>query len=84
MSEPPYPYLDIGVVVGTWDTTAIVYPDTGFEGGLMIPIGVGREIVASPGETEFLLPAKVTTDGTGRATDCFGRLLGLPAARVLN
>lgn len=58
MSELPYPYIDIGIVVGTWDATAHVCPDTGFEGGLMIPIGVGREILASPSETPFLLPGR--------------------------
>jgi hypothetical protein len=58
MSELPYPFIDIGIVVGTWDTTAHVYPDTGFEGGLMIPAGVGREILASPSEAPYLLPGR--------------------------
>lgn len=72
MSEAlPYPYLDIGIVVGTWQTTAHVYPDTGFEGGLMIPAGVGREVLASPSDAQFMLPGRYVVEAplwTGRVS----------------
>jgi predicted aspartyl protease len=48
MSEIPYPWIEFSLTIGTWDVADLAYPDTGFEGGLLIPAGVGREILASP------------------------------------
>jgi predicted aspartyl protease len=56
---PAYPLLELVLEVGTWETDAEAYPDTGFEGGLCIPIGVGREILAAP----FMTPLRLA-DGS--------------------
>jgi predicted aspartyl protease len=34
--------------VGTWDTELTLFPDTGFDGGVAIPAGAAREVLASP------------------------------------
>ena len=36
--------------VGTWSTEVELYADTGFEGGVVIPHGVAREILADPSD----------------------------------
>ena len=43
---PAYPLLEFGLSIGTWETADYAYPDTGCESGLIIPVGVGREVVA--------------------------------------
>lgn len=48
---PAYPLLEFVLSVGTFDLSGEAYPDTGFEGGIAIPVGVGREIIAAPFET---------------------------------
>ncbi len=48
MSEIPYPWIEFGLSIGTWDVADLAYPDTGFDGGLLIPAGTGREVLASP------------------------------------
>ena len=48
MSDIPYPWVEFSLTIGTWDVDDLAYPDTGFEGGLLIPVGVGREVLASP------------------------------------
>jgi len=55
MGEAPYPWIEFSVTVGTWDLVELAYPDTGFEGGLLIPAGVGREVLASPNLTPLRL-----------------------------
>ncbi len=49
MSEPPYPWVEFGLTIGTWDVADLAYQDTGFEGGLLIPARMGREVLVSPG-----------------------------------
>lgn len=44
-NDLPYPWIEFVLTIGTWDVVDAAYPDTGFEGGLLIPSGVGREIV---------------------------------------
>jgi predicted aspartyl protease len=48
MSEIPYPWIEFSLSIGTWDVADLAYPDTGFDGGLLIPTGSGREVLASP------------------------------------
>jgi hypothetical protein len=50
-----YPLVEFVLTVGGWDTEGEALPDTAFEGGLAIPVGVGREIVADPARTELVL-----------------------------
>src|SRR5687767_3129849 len=45
---PEYPYLEFLLAIGSWETGGEAYPDTGFEGGLAIPLGMAREILADP------------------------------------
>ena len=47
MNAAPYPWIEFSLTIGTWDIDDRAYPDTGFEGGLLIPAGVGREVLAS-------------------------------------
>src|SRR5947207_12751947 len=54
-TDRPFPWIEFGVSIGTWDLVDYAYPDTGFEGGLLIPAGVGREIVASPDRVPLCL-----------------------------
>jgi predicted aspartyl protease len=53
--ERPYPYLEFTLSIGTWDLIDDAYPDTGFDGGLIIPAGVGREILSSPAVIPLVL-----------------------------
>src|SRR5690349_7278707 len=55
MSEIPYPWIEFSLTIGTWDVADLAYPDTGFDGGLLVPIGVGREVLASPTWTPLRL-----------------------------
>ena len=48
---PNYPHLEFALWIGTWSTEDIAYPDTGFEGGLTVPLGVVREVLAEPDTT---------------------------------
>ena|SRR5687767_2842614 len=43
-----YPYCEIVISIGTWNFGEEAYLDTGFEGGLLIPEYLHREILASP------------------------------------
>src|SRR5688500_18038629 len=45
---PDYPRLELMLSIGTWDATLEAHPDTAFEGGLSIPQGMGREVLAEP------------------------------------
>src|SRR5438067_8127552 len=45
---PPYPLIELELRVGTWDTSEWFLPDTGYDGGVAIPAGVAREILAEP------------------------------------
>jgi len=47
MDAPAYPLLEFVLTIAACDISGSAYPDTGFEGGLIIPVGVGRELVAS-------------------------------------
>ena len=62
MSESgSYPCIELILTIGTWDLDAFATLDTGFDGGLLIPIGVGREFrveVAAIG-SRFLLGREV-------------------------
>jgi predicted aspartyl protease len=51
----PYPWIEFGLTIGTFDVSDLAYPDTGFDGGLLVPAGVGREILASPTWTPLRL-----------------------------
>jgi predicted aspartyl protease len=66
----PYPLLEFVLSVGTWDTAGEAYPDTGFEGGLAIPLGVGREILAEPD----LIPLRLADRSTVEADSWSGEL----------
>jgi predicted aspartyl protease len=61
--DPVYPMVEFGLTVGTWDTVAFGHLDTGFDGGLIIPIGVGRDILSRSYWTLLELPdgTRVTT-----------------------
>jgi predicted aspartyl protease len=48
MDETPYPWIEFSLTIGAWDVVDLAYLDTGFEGGLLVPAGVGREVLASP------------------------------------
>jgi hypothetical protein len=48
MSETSYPWVEYSLTIGTWDVADPAYPDTGFDEGLLIPAGIGREVLASP------------------------------------
>lgn len=49
MSElPPYPLIEFGLTIGTWDLWDVAYPDTGCETGIAIPVGAGKEVLAPP------------------------------------
>jgi predicted aspartyl protease len=41
---PPYPFVEFELVIGTWDTAEEALPDTGFDGGVVIPEDAGVEI----------------------------------------
>src|SRR5947208_11427848 len=43
-----YPWIEFNLTIGSWDVADLPYPDTGFDGGLLIPAGIGREVLASP------------------------------------
>lgn len=45
---PEYPLLEAVIEIGTWETGAEIYPDTGFEGGLAIPEDLVEEIERLP------------------------------------
>jgi predicted aspartyl protease len=62
MTEIPYPWIGFGLTIGTWDVVDLAYPDTGFEGGLLIPVGVGREVLASPNRIPLRLADGNTVD----------------------
>ncbi len=44
----PYPWIEFIVSIGTWDMSELAYVDTGYDGALLIPAGLGREILAEP------------------------------------
>jgi hypothetical protein len=48
IGDAPYPWIEFELAIGTWDVADLAYPDTGFDGGLLIPAGIGREVLASP------------------------------------
>jgi predicted aspartyl protease len=75
---PVYPLVEFVLSVGTWDTDGEAYPDTGFEGGLALPVTVGREILADP-DTILLRMA----DGTVRQVDAWEGELELNGRRFL-
>src|SRR5437764_11651061 len=51
-----YPCIELILTIGTWGIDAFANLDTGLDGGLLIPIGVGRQILASPDEITLRLP----------------------------
>jgi hypothetical protein len=59
LNTPAYPLVGFTLEVGTWDTAGEGYPDTGFEGGVTIPVGCGREVLAEPQSAPFRM-----ADGT--------------------
>lgn len=48
---PAYPLIEFTLSIGSWDTSDEAYPDTGFDSGIAIPVGVGREVLADPTAT---------------------------------
>jgi len=75
---PNYPLIEFILSVGTWDTEGEALPDTGFEGGVAIPYGVAREIIADPDLVEI-----VTADGTLHEVDRWSGVLELDGHRVV-
>jgi predicted aspartyl protease len=56
MNIPPsYPLVEVGITIGTYDTVDYAYPDTGFDGGLIIPIGIGQEVISAGYRKQFRL-----------------------------
>lgn len=97
MSEAiEYPLIEIALTIGTWDVVDFAWPDTGFEGGVAIPTGAGREVLAEPGVKRIRLAdgsmrSVPTWDGTveieGRTFDAEVIALGdryLVGLEVLN
>ena len=41
-----YPWVEFAVSIGTWTYADVAYVDTGYEGGLLIPVAVSRDILA--------------------------------------
>ena len=74
---PQYPYLELGISIGTWDTVADVYPDNGFEGGLAIPFHLRHEIFAEP----YLERVK-TADGKVHAVPAWPGIVEIAGSRV--
>lgn len=66
MTETPYPWIEFSLTIGTWDVADLAYLDTGFEGGLLIPLGVGREVLASPTQVPMRLADGDTVDVLSR------------------
>jgi predicted aspartyl protease len=58
---PPFPQIEFSLTVGLWSIVEVGYLDTGFEGGVAIPLGVGREIIAEP-DRSFLKVANDQVD----------------------
>jgi predicted aspartyl protease len=56
-----FPLVEFTLSTGTSDIGGEALPDTGFEGGVIIPVGVGREIIS----TGVLAPWRMA-DGTVR------------------
>ena len=52
---PPYPEIELILTIGTWDTTVDAWPDTAFEGGVSIPAGAAREVLAASYTTSLCL-----------------------------
>jgi hypothetical protein len=69
---PPYPLIEFELWVGTYTVTGEAYPDTGFDSGNLIPLGVGREILADPDWTPVRL-----ADGTVRLARSWTGKVGL-------
>jgi len=57
-----YPQIEIVLTVGGWDTAVEVWPDTAFDGGLAIPTGAAREILAEP----YFTRLRLADDGVQR------------------
>jgi predicted aspartyl protease len=74
--RPPYPWIEFELSIGTWDLLDEAYPDTGFEGGLIIPIGVGRELLARPAKVPMRL-----ADGEIVEVACWSGALAIEAHR---
>src|SRR3989442_5566421 len=69
MNTVRYRYVEFTLTIGTWELIDAAYFDTGFEGGLIIPSGVGREIIAAPAPTTFRMPDEALIEApswTGR------------------
>jgi hypothetical protein len=69
---PDYPMLEFALTIGGWQIVDELYPDSGFEGGLAIPVGVDREILAEP----YPLPLALA-DGSTRTARAWGGILDL-------
>ena len=56
----PYPQIEIAVWVGSGSESYVhpAIPDTGFSGDVLIPFGVGREIVRVGKEMSLQLPSR--------------------------
>jgi hypothetical protein len=71
-----YPYIEFILEVGTWSTEGEAWPDTGFEGGAAIPLGVGREVVAEPDPAPWGL-----ADGSRHRLDTWPGIVELDGRR---
>lgn len=80
---PDYPLIDLIATVGTWDFGGEAYIDTGFEGGLVIPIALRSDILSEPamkavefanGAAEYAphWPAIVELEGRQFRTEAIG------------
>jgi hypothetical protein len=45
---PAYPLIEFLLRVGAWDVVDEILPDTGYDGAVIVPAGVGREIASEP------------------------------------
>jgi hypothetical protein len=63
LSDPAaYPALEIGLCIGTWDVVDWALPDTGYDGGAVIPVGAGREVLAEPYVRDLRLADRSTIE----------------------
>jgi hypothetical protein len=65
---PPYPEVELILTVGSWSAAVEAYLDTGFDGGLAIPVGAAREILAEPYRTSL----RMADDDIERAPAWYG------------
>ena len=53
---PPYPLIEFSLAIGVWEIVDAALPDTGYDGAMLIPAGVGREVASPASVTDLWLP----------------------------